>query len=415
MRYLYTLFILLIVSSTYGQENPNSLSLEEAVKIGLKNNPLIKAAEENISASKARHLSGTSLPQPEIGFDDQWIPSTSKAGITGEKTLSISQSFEFPTVYFLKGDKFTKAEKIAFYKLNSVQRSVISQIKLSYYKILVKQYLIKSAEENLKISEDFYKKAEIRLNVGEGTNLEKLTAKVQFSEARIKLDAIKIELSSAFAELNNSIGINNQQSNSTFNLSDSLTFIDYKIDIQQLNKIIDETNPDIKIAELNSEISNIEKSIAWQSLFPNFDLAYFSQSREGSNFNGFSAKFSIPLWFMFDQTGKVDEAKANQAISNAELQSLRNELTMKLQTTVNNYENNIKQVKLYIDEIIPQAEEIFTTASKSYDAGEITYLEYLQAKQTLVSSRFNYVNVLSDHFQSLFAIEDIIGQNIIIN
>ena len=415
MRYLYTLFILLIVSSTYGQENPNSLSLEEAVKIGLKNNPLIKAAEENISASKARHLSGTSLPQPEIGFDDQWIPSTSKAGITGEKTLSISQSFEFPTVYFLKGDKFTKAEKIAFYKLNSVQRSVISQIKLSYYKILVKQYLIKSAEENLKISEDFYKKAEIRLNVGEGTNLEKLTAKVQFSEARIKLDAIKIELSSAFAELNNSIGINNQQNNSTLNLSDSLTFIDYKIDTQQLNKIIDETNPDIKIAELNSEISTIEKSIAWQSLFPNFDLAYFSQSREGSNFNGFSAKFSIPLWFMFDQTGKVNEAKANQAISNAELQSLRNELTMKLQTTVNNYENNIKQVKLYIDEIIPQAEEIFTTASKSYDAGEITYLEYLQAKQTLVSSRFNYVNVLSDHFQSLFAIEDIIGQNIIIN
>lgn len=415
MKYLYTLFILLIVSSTYGQENPNSLSLEEAVKIGLKNNPLIKAAEENISASKARHLSGTSLPQPEIGFDDQWIPSISKAGITGEKTLSISQSFEFPTVYFLKGDKFTKAEKIALYKLNSVQRSVISQIKSSYYKILVKQYLIKSAEENLKISEDFYKKAEIRLNVGEGTNLEKLTAKVQFSEARIKLDAIKIELSSAFAELNNSIGINNQQSNSTFNLSDSLTFIDYKIDTQQLNKIIDETNPDIKIAELNSEISTIEKSIAWQSLFPNFDLAYFRQSREGSNFNGFSAKFSIPLWFMFDQTGKVDEAKANIAISNAELQSLRNELAMKLQTSVNNYENNIKQVKLYIDEIIPQAEEIFTTASKSYDAGEITYLEYLQAKQTLVSSRFNYVNVLSDHFQSLFAIEDIIGQNIIIN
>jgi outer membrane protein TolC len=69
-------------------------------------------------------------------------------------------------------------------------------------------------------------------------------------------------------------------------------------------------------------------------------------------------------------------------------------------------------VKLYVNDILPQAEEIYRTAIKSYDAGELTYLEYLQAKQTLISSRNNYINALFNHFQSVFKIEEMIGKNI---
>ena len=58
------------------------------------------------------------------------------------------------------------------------------------------------------------------------------------------------------------------------------------------------------------------------------------------------------------------------------------------------------------------SEEIFRTANSSYDAGELTYLEYLQAKQTLVGSKNNYNNALFDYYESLFKIEEIIGQNL---
>ncbi|MDP3831099.1 MAG: TolC family protein [Ignavibacteriaceae bacterium] len=412
---LFVLFaITLLPLCIYGQTETKKLNLNEAVKIGLKNNPEVRSAIENISASKGRFWSRISLPQPEVGVSYEYAPVNSSSSNYSEKTLEVSQSFEFPSNYFLKGSKFNKEEKIAFYELNLTERSVINQVKTSYYKIIAKQYQVKSSEENLLISEDFFKKAEIRQNVGEGTNLERLTAKVQYTEARNNLEVLKNELTTAFAELNYSLGFGKQSYEANFDLTDTLVFVDHKISLEEVYKSMEETNPQIKIAELKYAITSVEKGLAWSSLLPNINLAYFKQTRDGNNgFYGASIGITVPLWFMFDQRGKIQEAAANQSISESELQLTKNEVALKIKNAFTDHEINLKQVKLYVNDILPQAEEIYRTAIKSYDAGELTYLEYLQAKQTLISSQNNYINVLFNHYQSVFRIEEIVGLNII--
>jgi len=415
MNKLFVLFaVALLPLCIYGQTEIKKLSLNEAVEIGLKNNPEVRSAIENISASQGRFWSGISLPQPEVGVSYEYAPANSSLSNYSEKTLAISQSFEFPSNYFLKGSKYNKEEEIAVYKLSLTERSVINQVKTSYYKVLAKQYQIKSAEENLLISEDFFKKAEIRQNVGEGTNLERLTAKVQYTEARNNLEVAKNELTTSFAELNYSLGYGEQSYETNFALTDTLVFVDHKISIEQIYKSLEETNPQIKIAELKCGIASVEKGLAWSSILPNINLAYFKQTRDGNNgFYGASFGISVPLWFMFDQRGKIQEATANQSLSESELQLTKNEIALKIKNAFTDHENNLQQVKFYVNDILPQTEEIYRTAMKSYDAGELTYLEYLQAKQTLISSRNNFINALFNHYQSVFRIEEIAGQNII--
>ena len=415
MNKLFVLFLAALMPfCVYGQTETKKLSLNEAIEIGLKNNPEVKSAMENISASKGRFWSGISLPQPEVGVSYEYAPVNSSLSNFSEKTLAVSQSFEFPSNYFLKGSKFSKEEEIAVHTLSLTQRRIISQIKTNYYKALAKQYRVKSAEENLTISEDFFKKAEIRQNVGEGTNLERLTAKVQFTEAKNNLEVAQNELTTAFAELNYSLGYGSKSYALNLGLTDSLVFVDHKINLEQINKSFEETNPQIKIAELNYGIASVEKGLAWSSLLPNINLAYFKQTRDGdTGFYGASFGISVPLWFMFDQRGKIQEAVAKQSISESELQLTKNEIALKIKSAFTDHENNLKQVKLYVSEILPQAEEIYRTAIKSYDAGELTYLEYLQAKQTLINSRNNYINALFNHYLSVFRIEEIFGQNII--
>lgn len=398
----------------YGQTEIKKLSLTEAVEIGLKNNPEVRSAIENISASKGRFWSGISLPQPEVGMSYEYAPVNSSLSNYSEKTLAVSQSFEFPSNYFLKGSKYNKEEEIAVYKLNLTERSVINQVKTSYYKVLAKQYQVKSAEENLVISEDFYKKAEIRQNVGEGTNLERLTAKVQYTEARNNLEVAKNELTTAFAELNYSLGYGKQSYGSNYDLTDTLVFVDHEISIEQIYKSLEETNPQIKIAELNYGIASVEKGLAWSSILPNINFAYFKQTRDGNTgFYGASLGISVPLWFMFDQRGKIQEALANQSISESELQLTKNEIALKLKSAFTDHENNLKQVKLYVNDILPQADEIYRSALKSYDAGEITYIEFLQAKQTLINAKNNYINVLYNYNRSIFTLEEIVGKSFI--
>ncbi|MEW6004960.1 MAG: TolC family protein [Stygiobacter sp.] len=416
MRQLFALFILIFsVSILNGQQGMNKeLTLDEAIEIGLKNNPEIKSAQENISAAKGRFWSGISLPAPDISVRYEWTPKDKSLGRFSERTQEVSQSFEFPSNYFLRGSKFSNQEDIAFYGLKRTEIIITALIKSAYYNALAKKELQGIAEENRKIAEDFSKKAEIRYNVGEGTNLERLTAKVQFTEASNNLEVAKNELRTANAELNFVLGYG-KRTDEIFTLADSLTYTpSEKLTLEELYNLSLSVNQQIKISELNVSTSSIDKSLAWSSLLPNFNLAYFRQTRDGDNgFYGASFGISVPLWFLFENRGQIQEATANVNIAESELQLVKNEVYLRLRSAFNDYENDLRQVNLYISDILPQAEEVYRSATASYDAGEITYIEFLQARQTLIGAYSNYTNVLFNYYRSIFTLEETVGQNLL--
>uniref|UniRef100_A0A7V3E7N3 TolC family protein n=1 Tax=Ignavibacterium album TaxID=591197 RepID=A0A7V3E7N3_9BACT len=415
-RQSFALFILVLaVSILNAQERiDKELTLNEAIKIGLKNNPEIKSAQQNISAAKGRFWSGISLPAPEIGVSYEYTPVNKSLRNFSERTFEVSQSFEFPSNYFLRGSKFSKEEEIAFYGLKQTEIGITAQIKSAYYNVLAKKDLLGIAEENLKIAEDFSKKAEIRYNVGEGTNLERLTAKVQFTEAKNNLEVASNELRTAFAELNFYLGYG-KRTDEIFTLADSLTYLPSdKFTFEELYNLSLSVNQQIKISELNVSTASINKSLAWSSLLPNFNLGYFKQTRDGDNgFYGASFGISVPLWFLFENRGQIQEATANVNIAESELQLIKNDVYLRLRSAFNNYENELRQVNLYISDILPQAEEVYRSASASYDAGEITYIEFLQARQTLIGAYSNYTNVLFNYYRSIFTLEETVGQNLL--
>ena len=409
-KYFILAVLALFVSKLYGQTEINRISLNEAIEIGVRQNPELIQATENISAAKGRFWNGISLPQPELELSLEFTPVNTSLSNYSERTFAISQSFEFPTNYFLKGKKYSKEEEIAFEQYLLKKYELVKQIKSAYFKVLADQSIVKYSEEYLIISDDFYKKAQIRYNVGEGTNIEELTAKVQLSEAKNKLEIAKNNLNTSLAELNYVLGYGNQN---TLTLTDSLIYSEHNLSLETAYQTAEETNPEIKAAKLNNGIAGVEKTLAWSSLLPNFNFAYFKQSRDGdSGFYGASFGISVPLWFIMDQRGAIQEASANESISEALLQQTKNEIRLKLKNAHTSYINNQQQIKTYNDDILPQTEEVYRTAIKSYDAGELSYLEYMQVKQLVINARENYITALFNYNKSLFELEEIIGKKI---
>jgi len=406
----FFLFICLLPQILKAQAGINTeaekLSLADAVRTGLLNNPEIKKALENINAAKGRFWSGISLPAPEVNVSYDFIPDNSGLNAYDERTIEISQSFAFPYEYVLKGKIFNTEEDAAYSSLKQVEMSVISQIKSAYYTLLAKLQLSYLAKNNLQIAKEFADKAEIRFNSGEGTNLEKLTARVQFSETQNKVEQALTDINTANANLEFIMGT----SGGTYILTDSLAFSKYNISLQELTQIASQANQRIISAELNTQSASAEKGLAWSSLFPAFTVSYMKQARSGNkDYYGASLGISVPIWFMFDQKGKIQEASANLSIAETGLRLIKDEVNLKIKNAFNGYGNNLKQVKLYIDEILPQSEEIYRTALASYDTGEISYLEYLQAQQTLINARSNYIDILLNYNLALTALEEAVG------
>ena len=414
MNKLLLLFVLAFTFiKLYGQAENNKLSLNDAIEIGLKQNPELLESAENINAAKGRFWSGISLPQPELELSYEYTPVNSNLSNFSERTFAISQSFEFPTNYFLKGSKYSKEEESTYQQFLLKEKEVIAEIRTAYNKVLAKQKLLMYAKEYLIISEDFFNKAQIRFNVGEGTNIEQLTAKVQLSEAKNKLSIAKNELVNAYAALNYALGYGKQNYESNYILTDSLIYVEHSISIDELHQTLEETNPQIKIAEIQSGISSVEKTLAWSSLLPNFNLAYFKQSRDGDNgFYGASFGVSVPLWFLFDQRGSIQEASVNVSISEALLVQTKNEMNLRLKSAYTDYTNNRQQLKTYVEDILPQTEEVYRTASRSYDEGELSYIEYMQSKQLLINTRENYITALFNYNHTLIILEEIVGKNL---
>jgi cobalt-zinc-cadmium resistance protein CzcA len=417
MNKIFILFIsisLFLYGYAQDLNESNSITLTEAIEIGLKNNPVIKSAYENISAVEGKFWSGISLPSPEIGVSYEFVPLGSGLNNYEERTFGISQAFEFPTNYFLRGSISGDENDIAYLNFKQSEIQITRQIKTAYYNVLAKQKLLAIAKENLQIADDFSKKAEIRYNVGEGTNLERLTAKVQFTEAKNILALAQNELKSSFAELNYSLGYS-RLSDEKFILIDSLAFS--KLDtlsFENLYHLSLSSNQQIKISELNVNALSTERTLAWSSLLPGFNISYFRQSLgSDDNYYGASLDISVPLWFLFDNRGQIQYASAKVNIAESELVSVKNEVYLNLTNAYNDYSNNLQQVSLYQEHILPQAEEVYRSASASYDAGEITYIEYLQARQTIISSEKNYTEALLNYYRSIFSLEEIVGQKLL--
>jgi outer membrane protein TolC len=404
-----------LISAGYSQssEPGTPLSLGSAIRTGLENNPEIKSSLGKLNASRGRFWSAISPASPDLSIVHDYIPAGANVSDYGEKTVGISQPVDFPTNYYLRGSKYSIEKSIAENEFELTKLLVVSNIKKSYFSVLALQEKTKIARENISVARDFVKKAEVRHAVGEGTNLEKLTAKVNYTEALNNVEVSKSHLITALAELNLAMGYGKGETRD-YRLTDTLAFVPGDFTLDKLLDDAEAVHPQLKVNTLRVDSYSREKSLAWSSLLPNFNLAYFNKQvqGDGKGYYGASISIGVPLWFMLDHRGKIKEAAANVSIAESELRMARNAVHAKTRTAFAEFKQEEQQVRLYLQEVLPQSEEIFRTAVKSYEAGEITYLEFLQAQQTLINSRGNYINALLSYNLSIVAIEEAIGKTI---
>lgn len=387
------------------------ISLDDAFKIALKQNQEILKTKEEIAASKGRFWSGISLPQPELSVEFEYAPNGKPLNKFGERTIGVSQSFEFPTNYFLRGSKLNVETDIAETEYYKSVIEVLANVKRTYFNVKAKEEHLKIAKINFDLADEFDKKAGIRYDTGEGTYLEKLTANVQRTQATSNVDAAKKELAGELSNLIVLLGIS-PVNEKKYELTDSLVYQQSNCSVTELEQSATEKNPLLKKARLTTESYSLNKSLAWSSLLPGISLSYYKQAVDGgrNDFYGASFGISVPIWFLFDQRGQIEEASAELKGSEFEYDGIRNSISANIVNAFLTLKNEERGVILYKNELLPQSDEIYRTASVSYDAGEIGYLEFLQSKQTLTGVQSGYIDALFRYNEALITIEEITGK-----
>jgi len=399
-------------------------TLDECIKFALGNNPRIREAIEEISASDARIKQAWSNYFPQL----DWTTNGSK-----NRNLLFSDaigSADATYNYFILGqisvsqliyDFGVTQNQVTIKKLGyktaqealiSVVNDVIKDTKDKYYGLLYAYEDLKVKEDNVSRFELFYNQAKALYEIGMNPKVDVTISEVNLSNAKLQLIQAKKNLEVAAAQLNNAMGINFM---THFNIQERLTYSPCDITLAEAIDIAIESRPDLKIAKLRVESARQTLQLTKKSYYPQItaqgNIAVGGRnpaSNWGYTWGGY---LDFPVVNIMDINNKIKEARANYSKQMATSTKAEQDIELEIQTA---YYNLIeKQNQIPVSFLgMKQAKENYDISFGRYRVGEGSPIELKDSQITYMNSQLSYYNALYQYNSAKANLEKAIGKNL---
>lgn len=385
-------------------------SLDECIRSAMDNNLTLKSGR--IAIEKAKDLQGTAI---NIGKTNFSISQDPVSGGSPDNSLSVSQSFEFPTVYatrlgLLKAE--TDLEKSRF---EVSANELVKEVSSAYYLLLYAKENLHILQEQDSLYNRFLHIASAKFQSGETNRLEMINAERLAGENKIELqkaatDVRNIQL--LFQKwLNTDVTIEPRENG--LPVADFI-FPAGGLDISQ--------TPLHRVYENQLKVNTRDLSLQKQQLLPEFGFLLrnqlllrgfnpYNMERERfdkGNFMGFEAGVSIPLFFG-EQRAKIKAAKREMQLTQVQRENEMLYLQKEYQTVLNEYYKAKTSLDYYMETGNRQADEIKRLSQLSYEKGEIGYVEYIQNLKTAVEIRMQHANAVNTYNQTVILLNFLQG------
>ncbi|MEH6305945.1 CusA/CzcA family heavy metal efflux RND transporter [Olivibacter sp. CPCC 100613] len=399
----------------YGQTTQNQksdlLTMEEAIKTALQNNPAIRASSLQIDQQKA--LRGASVDLGKTTFDLQYGQmNTTKR----DNNFSISQGIPNPFLFAKQRKLVDEQVKSQEYNLAITENDLIYQVRsaygqLSYFLSLEKLFLKQDS-----IYGGFLRASSLRYKAGETNLLEKTTAETQLNEIRNRLEKNRSDILIYKAELKRLL----KTDDSIMIADDSLRRQIWK----PLDEFVTAENPLLLLQKQQVRVSDKNLAVEKAKSGPDFSIGYFNQSLIGSQnvngnevyfdagkrFQGIQVGLSVPLFFS-PFSSRIKAARIGQQVAQSEAELMEVNLHSQYQQARQDFFKNLRSIEYYESNALPNVELILRQSQIAFQQGEIGYVEFSVALRTYTDIRFAYLQALNQYNQSIYTLQHLTGNN----
>ena len=120
---------------------------------------------------------------------------------------------------------------------------------------------------------------------------------------------------------------------------------------------------------------------------------------------------ALPLWIV-PQLAKVEAASLTADIARTNAEVYRLQLSGIFAKAVQQFLKFQSSVAYYEQSALPQAALVQATAQKSYERGEVGYMEYSQSLTRVITVKTNYIEALAQYNQAVLTLEFLAGNDI---
>jgi len=398
---------ILIIANCQSLKSQTKISLQAAIDTALKNNLTIK--HEKLKSDYQRKIIKTSASIPQANVTGEYGQMNS---YYIDNAFSISQSFNFPTVYINQKHLLSEEWKnsVMSITLKEVEtKKMVRQMFFTFIYLLEKEKLLL---KNDSIYGSFLEKANLRLTKGESNILEKTTAEAQRGNIAIQLKQLQQDI--IITQLQIGIILN---STTAFLPVESVKKLN--LEVSSDSSLINQ-HPLLKMMEQQKKIALINRKLEKSKLFPDFSLGYNNMTMKGTGSDNktynYSTRFQsvqvglgIPLFFGA-QKAKISASKVNQSISENSYLIEKNLLQNQFQTILRQYQTNLETVTYYETTALKNAKLINVTADKQFINGEINYLDWVMLTNQAINIESNYLDAVKNLNETIIQINYLLSK-----
>jgi cobalt-zinc-cadmium efflux system outer membrane protein len=380
------------------------LTIQDAVEQAIKNNAQINQMRSQLQQKQAEWRTQTGISAPEISYMKEGI-NNKAADPFQEQRWTVSQSVDFPltTSYRTKG--LHQEEKAMEFGIQEEGRKLKSEVKSRYVEVIYALHLQKLRDQQLKLATELYNAVFTQFETGMGNGMDLTKAELQVAEANNDIDDARRQLHMARYSLFNLMGLPPENQKYTIEFMDTLKSNNVEISqITALSVLTDQ--PLYKSSESELTASGYFLKEARSNILPDIRFNLYKQDYgTGYNFNGFELGLSFPVWYPFEQKGKIRMNLARQDEIRWKQKEIRSAVKEQIEHAWHSYEVSRSTIQRYDETIRTKAEKLQTLTLNAYRLGEVDLLNLIQAQQIYLNSQQRYLSALRDYYIQLVELE----------
>jgi outer membrane protein TolC len=409
------------ISSGPPSSGPLSLSLDEALKRGLRYNLGAFNSQQGLRAAQGENIAALSTLLPNLSANFREIDQQIDLAAFGFKfRLPPSAGFSIPTIvgpfnYFdLRGNLTQKladfqalrtyqssreARRAADLSAQDARELVVYVVTAGYLQVIAESARVDSAKVQVESAQAIYQEALDRFNAG-------LSARINMTRSQVELQTQQQRLTSeqaAYAKqkiaLARLIGLSSGQE---LILTDALPYAPLQnLTVEQAIDLASRNRSDLKAAEAQAHAAELSRKAAVAERFPTLDFAadYGVIGINPATSHGtFSVEGSLhfPIWAGGRARGDIEEADARLQQRRAEYDDLRARVEADVRTAFLDLTAAAEQVRVAQSQRA-LAQDQLQQARDRFASGVADTIEVVQAQEVVSSAEQDYIASLNAH------------------
>ncbi|HEV3345987.1 MAG TPA: TolC family protein [Methylomirabilota bacterium] len=379
------------------------LTLEDAVALAARANPVLRAKQFEFQAVGANEITAGLRPNPTATYLAEQFGGGSAALV--QHTFSIGQPIELGGKRQRRLESARAATRVSGHEFEDVRRQVVFQVKKAFTDALVARQELGLVEENVRSLDDLERIQRFRAERGDISELELLRVEVQ--RFALDRDAADARQALRMARIALRAATDPTQVPEDFEVVGALADRDVAPAAVDLYRRALDRRPDLRAAEAARAKARADVGLAranaWWDVTPQVEY----QRIGPDNTIGFG--ISVPIKIFDRNQGEIARTRAETQRVDAAREAMAVQILAEVDGALASLRTERQTLDLLRDVYLPKARRARDTVEFAYRRGGVSLLDYLDAQRTYRDTTTEFVRSLGSYWTAYYQLEAAVG------